>query len=176
MRSFSFTVICCVCVLCQLSSADDGKDPKSTRIYVNEGEELLVHMHQHEGLLRRQVYREASIQAQARRERYIRDKAKAEKSLAAFKTELNTLENAKDVNIDRLETVLNGIGEAEKIVTICTEGLLVVETAIEQMAKFKEELKFKCLQYRIDFNEADIHAGFRNILQSFLVKRSKMGT
>ena len=45
---------------------------------------------------------------------------------------------------------------------------------IEQMAKFKEELKFKCLQYRIDFVEADINEGFRNILQSFLVKRSKM--
>ncbi|MCB0558549.1 MAG: DUF58 domain-containing protein [Lewinellaceae bacterium] len=45
---------------------------------------------------------------------------------------------------------------------------------IEQMGKFKEELKFKCLQYRIDFVEADINEGFRNILQSFLVKRSKM--
>jgi len=45
---------------------------------------------------------------------------------------------------------------------------------IEQMAKFKEELKFKCLQYRIDFVEADINEGFRNILQAFLVKRSKM--
>ncbi|MCB9297788.1 MAG: DUF58 domain-containing protein [Lewinellaceae bacterium] len=45
---------------------------------------------------------------------------------------------------------------------------------IQQMAKFKEELRFKCLQYRIDFVEADINEGFRNILQSFLVKRSKM--
>ncbi len=45
---------------------------------------------------------------------------------------------------------------------------------IEQMAKFKEELRFKCLQYRIDFVEADINEGFRNVLQSFLVKRSKM--
>ena len=46
---------------------------------------------------------------------------------------------------------------------------------IEQMAKFKEALKFKCLQYRIDFVEADINEGFRNILQSYLVKRSRMG-
>ena len=45
---------------------------------------------------------------------------------------------------------------------------------VQQMAKFKEGLKFKCLQYRIDFVEADINEGFRNILQSFLVKRSKM--
>ena len=50
----------------------------------------------------------------------------------------------------------------------------VREYYIEQMGKFKEELKFKCLQYRIDFVEADINEGFRNILQSFLVKRSNM--
>ncbi|MBV6428598.1 MAG: hypothetical protein KIPDCIKN_03133 [Haliscomenobacter sp.] len=45
---------------------------------------------------------------------------------------------------------------------------------VEQMAKFLEELKFKCLQYRIDFVEADINQGFHPILQSYLVKRSKM--
>lgn len=46
---------------------------------------------------------------------------------------------------------------------------------IEQMAKFKEQLKFKCLQYKIDFVEADINKGFRQILQSYLVKRNRMG-
>jgi uncharacterized protein (DUF58 family) len=45
---------------------------------------------------------------------------------------------------------------------------------IKQMADFKNELRLKCLQYRIDFVEADIHKGFRPILQSYLVKRSKM--
>ncbi len=45
----------------------------------------------------------------------------------------------------------------------------------EQVTKFKEELRLKCLQYKIDFVEADINKGFRNILQSYLVKRSKMG-
>jgi uncharacterized protein (DUF58 family) len=47
---------------------------------------------------------------------------------------------------------------------------------IEQMAKFKEQLKYKCLQYHIDFVEADINQGFRPILQSYLVKRGRMGT
>ena len=47
---------------------------------------------------------------------------------------------------------------------------------VEQMAKFTEALKIKCLQYRIDFVEADINKGFRPILQSYLVKRSKMST
>lgn len=45
---------------------------------------------------------------------------------------------------------------------------------IEQMSKFTEQLKVKCLQYKIDLVEADIHAGFRPILQSYLVKRNKM--
>ena len=47
---------------------------------------------------------------------------------------------------------------------------------VEQMAKFKEQLKIKCLQYKIDFVEADIHQGFRPVLQNYLVKRSRMGT
>ncbi|MBR9921622.1 MAG: DUF58 domain-containing protein [Bacteroidetes bacterium] len=46
---------------------------------------------------------------------------------------------------------------------------------VEQMAKFQEQLKMKCLQYKIDFVEADIREGYRKILQSYLVKRSKMG-
>lgn len=46
---------------------------------------------------------------------------------------------------------------------------------IDQMKSFKEALKLKCLQYKIDFVEADINQGFRPILQSYLVKRSKMG-
>ena len=47
---------------------------------------------------------------------------------------------------------------------------------IEQMAEFKDQLKLKCLQNRIDFVEADINEGFRKILQAYLVKRSKMST
>ncbi len=45
---------------------------------------------------------------------------------------------------------------------------------VTQMKKFTEELRMRCLQYRIDFVEADIAQGFRQVLQSYLVKRSKM--
>ncbi|GJM32664.1 MAG: hypothetical protein DHS20C18_16650 [Saprospiraceae bacterium] len=45
---------------------------------------------------------------------------------------------------------------------------------LEKMKTFKESLKVKCLQYRIDFVEADINKGFRPILQSYLVKRNRM--
>ncbi len=50
----------------------------------------------------------------------------------------------------------------------------VKERYVEQVARFTEDLKFKCLQYKVDFVEADINAGFRPILQSWLVKRMKM--
>jgi len=42
------------------------------------------------------------------------------------------------------------------------------------MTKYIDALKVKCLQYKIDFVEADINKGFRPILQSYLVKRNKM--
>lgn len=45
---------------------------------------------------------------------------------------------------------------------------------IEQMLKFKENLKMKCLQYQIDFVEADINKDFRQVLLPYLVKRSRM--
>lgn len=44
----------------------------------------------------------------------------------------------------------------------------------EKVSAFKEELKMKCLQYRIDFIETDIRKGYVPILQSYLVKRKKM--
>ena len=50
----------------------------------------------------------------------------------------------------------------------------VKEYYVTQIKKFTENLKFKCLQYQIDFVEADIKKGFKPILQSYLVKRRKM--
>lgn len=46
---------------------------------------------------------------------------------------------------------------------------------VRQMAAYKEALKVKCLQYKIDFVEADINQGYKKILQSYLVKRTRMG-
>ncbi len=39
---------------------------------------------------------------------------------------------------------------------------------------FKENLKLKCGQYKIDFVQADINADFREVLFPFLIKRSKL--
>ncbi len=44
----------------------------------------------------------------------------------------------------------------------------------QQMKKFKEDLKLRCMQFRIDFVEADINKDYRQILLPYLAKRQKM--
>jgi len=44
----------------------------------------------------------------------------------------------------------------------------------EKLNKEKEDLKMKCLQYKIDYVEADIRKGFYPILETYLVKRKRM--
>jgi uncharacterized protein (DUF58 family) len=50
----------------------------------------------------------------------------------------------------------------------------VREAYLDSMTSFKKELQLKCAQYRIDFVEADIHKGYRQVLLPYLVKREKM--
>ena len=50
----------------------------------------------------------------------------------------------------------------------------VKEYYVQQVAAYQDRLRLKCLQYKIDYVEADIHAGFRPILQQYLVKRARM--
>lgn len=50
----------------------------------------------------------------------------------------------------------------------------IKERYLDKIHAFHQELKTKCLQYRIDYHEADINAGYDYILQSFFVKRKKM--
>lgn len=47
------------------------------------------------------------------------------------------------------------------------------ETYKQKIAEFYQELKFRCGQYQIDVVEADIHAGFKEVLLPYLIKRSK---
>jgi uncharacterized protein (DUF58 family) len=48
------------------------------------------------------------------------------------------------------------------------------ETYVKAMSDFKHELKLRCAQYRIDFVEADINEGYRNVLLPYLLKRDRM--
>jgi len=51
----------------------------------------------------------------------------------------------------------------------------VKEYYIKQVNEFTHNLKMRCLQFKIDFVEADINQGFHQILQTWMVKRAKMG-
>jgi uncharacterized protein (DUF58 family) len=50
----------------------------------------------------------------------------------------------------------------------------VKDLYIEKVKTYKDELKMKCLQYKIEFVEADINEGFVPVLQNYMVKRNKM--
>lgn len=50
----------------------------------------------------------------------------------------------------------------------------VRENYVSSMAKYRKELMLRCRQYQIDFVEADIKQGFRQVLLPYLVKRIRM--
>lgn len=52
---------------------------------------------------------------------------------------------------------------------------MVKDFYIKQVAEFTAQLRMKCLQFKIDFVEADINKGFNQILQTWMVKRARMG-
>ncbi len=44
----------------------------------------------------------------------------------------------------------------------------------ERVVQLREDLRQKCLQYKIDYIETDINKGFHAVLETYLVKRKKM--
>lgn len=50
----------------------------------------------------------------------------------------------------------------------------VKEQYVAAAGKYKEKLKLKCAQYRIDYIEADINKGFAQVLLPYLLKREKL--
>jgi uncharacterized protein (DUF58 family) len=45
---------------------------------------------------------------------------------------------------------------------------------LKESGEYRQELRNKCTQYHIDYVEADIHKGFRQVLMPYLVKRIRM--
>jgi hypothetical protein len=50
----------------------------------------------------------------------------------------------------------------------------IKEKYVRSVNEYKEELKLRCGQYQIDFVEADIKKGFREVLLPYLLKRERM--
>lgn len=45
---------------------------------------------------------------------------------------------------------------------------------LQRINEFRNKIKLKCNQYHIDYVEADIHQGFYQVLQSYLIKRARL--
>ncbi len=50
----------------------------------------------------------------------------------------------------------------------------VKEAYLKSMAEYKRQLVLKCGQYKIDFVEADINLGFKQVLLPYLMKRQRL--
>jgi uncharacterized protein (DUF58 family) len=50
----------------------------------------------------------------------------------------------------------------------------VKDAYLQQMGSYRKNLALKCAQYKIDMVDADISAGFNQVLEAYLIKRQKM--
>jgi len=46
---------------------------------------------------------------------------------------------------------------------------------LEEIGNYRQKITLKCAQYKIDMVDADINAGFDQVLQGYLIKRQRMG-
>ena len=76
-----------------------------------------------------------------------------------------------DFNFENRPYQFIDIETGEKIKVFPSE---VKDHYLKQSNEYRQELKGKCTQYRIDYIEADIRQGFRQILLPYLMKRIKM--
>jgi hypothetical protein len=51
----------------------------------------------------------------------------------------------------------------------------VAASYLAQMSEYREKIALKCAQYKIDVIDADINAGFDQILQGYLDQKTKDG-
>ena len=57
---------------------------------------------------------------------------------------------------------------------IKTHSAEIRDLYLKSYAEFKKELQMKCAQYQIDFIDADIRQGYRQVLMPYLLKRERM--
>ncbi len=51
----------------------------------------------------------------------------------------------------------------------------VKDSYLQAMHDFRKKLQLRCAQYKIDLEDADIHEGYYQVLQAYLIKRARMG-
>lgn len=86
----------------------------------------------------------------------------------------NVTDKAKELNFN-FENRPYEFVDMESGAVLKAHSSKVKDAYIAQMNDFKAKLNLKCAQYKIDMVDADINAGFNQILEAYLIKRQKMG-
>ncbi len=76
-----------------------------------------------------------------------------------------------DFNFENRPYLFIDVETGEKVKVHTNE---VKDNYIAAMAKYRHDLILRCGQYRIDFVEADINEGFKQILLPYLIKRERL--
>jgi uncharacterized protein (DUF58 family) len=85
----------------------------------------------------------------------------------------HTVDQAREVMFDFPDRPYEFI-DMESGESVKVQAGQVREYYVRQMSLYIRHLRERCLQYRIDFVEADIQKGYRQILLPYLVKRKRM--
>ncbi len=86
----------------------------------------------------------------------------------------NVTDKSKEVDFDFANRPYQFI-DMETGVELKAHTAKVKGAYLTQMGEYRQQLALKCAQYKIDMVDADINAGFDQILQAYLIKRQKMG-
>jgi uncharacterized protein (DUF58 family) len=85
----------------------------------------------------------------------------------------NVLDKAKEVDFDFGNKPYSFI-DLESGHTIKASAAAIKESYQHEVQRYLSEMKLRCAQYKIDWVDADISAGYFQILEAYLIKRKKM--
>lgn len=85
----------------------------------------------------------------------------------------NVTDKSREVNFDFDNRPYEFV-DMETGVTLKAHTSKVKQEYLSRMNSYREAIRLKCIQYKIDMIDADIAAGFYPVLQGYLIKRPKM--
>ncbi|MDQ8006319.1 MAG: DUF58 domain-containing protein [Pedobacter sp.] len=85
----------------------------------------------------------------------------------------NVTDKAKELDFD-FENRPYEFVDMENGTVLKAHASKVKDAYLTQMNNYRASLALKCAQYKIDMVDADINAGFNQILEAYLIKRQKM--
>lgn len=86
----------------------------------------------------------------------------------------NVVDKSKEIDFN-FENRPHQFIDMETGETIKVHTNQVKENYMEAVSNYRQQIALKCAQYKIDLIDSDINEGFYPILQSYLIKRQKLG-